>query len=101
MPSRIPYHRPKHMPTAAKVYEAQAFRLEDRRFYNGQRWRALRASFLRRFPLCRMCEAKGLFELADTVDHIIERKVNPDLAYDESNLQGLCKPCHNSKRSKT
>jgi 5-methylcytosine-specific restriction protein A len=99
MPSKIPYHRPSHVVTAARDYERQRWRQEDKNFYSADRWRGLRASFLRRFPLCVMCKAEGISTLAVDLDHIIDRKVRPDLAYDPANLQGLCKPHHNAKRA--
>jgi 5-methylcytosine-specific restriction enzyme A len=100
MPKKIPYHKPRHVPSAAKLYESQPFRIEARSFYNGQRWRDLRVSFLLRSPLCVRCQGQGVSTLATVVDHIQERRDRPDLAYDESNLQPLCASCHNSKRRK-
>ena len=32
-----------------------------------------------------------------TVDHIIDPRGNPDLFYEENNLQTLCKDCHRLK----
>jgi 5-methylcytosine-specific restriction endonuclease McrA len=95
MPNKIPYHKPPGMASPAKLYERQDSRQADKNFYAGSRWRDLRKSFLKRNPLC----ACGCGELAVDVDHKIDRKLRPDLAYDESNLQGLTKACHNAKRA--
>lgn len=40
------------------------------------------------------CKGKG----ANAVDHILERKKHPHLAYTLSNLQLLCTLCHNSTK---
>ena len=59
-------------------------KLQDRR----NRWFA-------HSPLCIRCNAKGKVELATELDHIIPLfKHGKD---DESNLQGLCKACHDAK----
>jgi len=56
--------------------------------------------YLAEHPLCEDCEAKGQISAAVDVHHIRDRRDNPDLALDYDNLQALCKPCHNSKRTK-
>lgn len=66
-------------------------------FYSTKRWRNLRQFFLSQNPLCVMCEANGQLVTATVVDHIIPRRDRPDLELEESNLQGLCEPCHNAK----
>ncbi len=47
-------------------------------------------------PLCRLCDQQGRVTAATVVDHIIRIKVRPDLRLDMSNLQLLCKSCHDS-----
>jgi len=47
-------------------------------------------------PLCRLCDQQGRVTAATVVDHIIRIKVRPDLRLDMSNLQPLCKSCHDS-----
>lgn len=46
-------------------------------------------------PLCVHCQSKGGVSLATELDHILPLfKGGVD---DETNLQGLCKPCHDAK----
>ncbi len=90
--SRIPTYRPQGtLPTATP-----ASRKEDIAWYMQPRWRALRKIVLREEPICRMCQR----EASSHVDHIIPRKKRPDLAFERSNLQGLCQPCHNAKKER-
>lgn len=63
----------------------------------GVRWRKLRASFLLRNPLCVHCRDAGKITPANEVDHIIPHRGDMEKFYDQSNLQGLCKPCHSRK----
>lgn len=71
----------------------------DRQWYSGRRWRKLRELFLMDHPLC--VDPFGLHGErpvpATEVHHKIPRRQRPDLAYDEENLEGLCKPCHSKK----
>jgi 5-methylcytosine-specific restriction endonuclease McrA len=88
--SRIPTYKPPGALPAA----TPASRKADIAWYMSARWRALRIVILRRDPICRGCER----EASSAVDHIQPRKVRPDLAWDETNLQGICRTCHNEKR---
>lgn len=94
MPKRVPTFRPRHLP----IYERERWRRADKAFYKSPRWRAVRAAKLRLNPLCEECEAKGLTVAAMHVHHILERKARPDLAFEITNLQSLCPPCHGEKR---
>ncbi len=98
MPCRIPYHKPSHLPEASAVYRSSPDRLETNRFYASTRWRSLRAAFLSEHPLCAECDRKGIVTAALDVHHILERKDYPDLSFMWSNLEALCRPCHNAKR---
>lgn len=53
------------------------------------------AEYLARFPWCRACERKGIETLAREVDHVVP--IADGGTEDESNLQGLCIPCHREK----
>jgi 5-methylcytosine-specific restriction enzyme A len=58
--------------------------------YTSPRWRAFRAAFLRRNPIC------SCGQVATQVDHI--RRLGPGVyMYDQSNLQALCASCHSRK----
>ncbi len=70
-------------------------------FYQTTRWRKLRRYVLSREPLCRdpfgehaeWCEVVSATE----VDHIVPRRVRPELELSLENLQALCKRCHSRK----
>ncbi len=67
-----------------------------RRGYN-KKWRNYRLVYLTDNPWCARCD--GLVS-ADVVDHIKPHKGDMELFWDESNLQSLCKSCHDLKTSK-
>ena len=69
----------------------------------GTRWQKLRATIVRRQPLCARCE----LSITEIVDHVVPareaisqaqlsgRYIDKFAGYFlESNLQGLCRPCH-------
>lgn len=59
-----------------------------------KRWKALRLAAKRRDGWkCVQCGARGRLE----VDHIIPVRTNRELAFDLTNLQTLCAPCHTRK----
>ena len=57
-----------------------------------KRWKALRLQALRRDGWRCTCGAP-----AREVDHRLPVRDRPDLAFDLSNLQSLCSPCHSRK----
>ena len=61
------------------------------------KWRQLAQDQLRREPLCRHCAEKGFTRAAEEVDHIVGVRKDPSKAFDISNLQSLCRPCHREK----
>jgi len=65
-------------------------------FYVTPRWRKLRAWFIRQHPLCAECGRQGRTTPAEHVDHIVPM-ADGGAAWDESNLEPLCKPCHSRK----
>jgi 5-methylcytosine-specific restriction protein A len=67
------------------------------RVYRSNRWRQVRALQLTREPLCEDCRRHGVVEPATQVDHVLGLVDRPDLAYDLSNCQSLCTPCHARK----
>lgn len=60
-------------------------------------WRRAREGFLRKHPLCVMCQARGDLVPATIVDHKVPHKGDKALFWDRSNWQGLCKPDHDRK----
>lgn len=54
----------------------------------------MRDEQLRIEPLCRLCRQIGETTPADTVDHVVAHRGDPALAFDPTNLQSLCKGCH-------
>ena len=68
----------------------------ESRGYNNK-WRKVRAAYLRKHPLCVKCMADGKFVAATVVDHVIPHRGDAALMWDESNWQALCKHCHDCK----
>lgn len=68
--------------------------------YSHSRWRRVREFFLRRHPLCVMCEAEGRVELASVVDHIKPHKGDMALFWDRNNWQPLCASHHSGEKQR-
>lgn len=71
------------------------------RFYSTARWLKLRRYVLSQEPLCQDPFGEHAREheviAATEVDHIIRRRLRPDLELSLENLQALCKRCHSRK----
>ena len=52
------------------------------------------AAHLKAHPLCVPCLAGGRITAADTVHHVVERLADPGRAFDPTNLESSCAPCH-------
>lgn len=90
------------MPTIVKKPKKQytqssqeAYR-KRRKVYNTKRWQRMRDAKLMEQPLCYVCQLEGKTTLASQVHHLRtftqendEDKMNA-IAYDSSNLVGLC-----------
>lgn len=70
----------------------------------GAEWVRLRTKIMQRdCGLCQMCRKAGRVTVAYAVDHIISKanalrmKWTPEQVDDESNLQAICRPCHDTK----
>lgn len=100
MPRRIPTHTPQCLPDARRLYEGQASRQADKRFYGQARWLRLRKAKLAESPLCEECLRAGRVEPARHVHHVQARKDSPELAFEWSNLESLCVGCHNSREQR-
>ena len=73
--------------------------VDNASFYNSMRWRKLRKFFLKRNPICRMCDYIGIKKSAEMVDHIIPiSKGGHEI--DMKNLQSLCNSCHAKKSAR-
>lgn len=69
---------------------------ERNRFYQRKEWKQVRAWQLAREPLCRHCKRGHRMVEATHVDHIVAIEDGGHKT-DPSNLQSLCKPCHERK----
>ena len=61
------------------------------------KWRKMSKAFLEAHPLCVRCMQEGRYVKATVVDHIIPHRGDPELFWDQSNWQSLCKRCHDRK----
>jgi 5-methylcytosine-specific restriction protein A len=72
-----------------------------RHLYDKARWRkpvtGLRDTCLRKHPICQHCNRNA----STVADHIVAHKGNEVLFFLFSNLQGLCKECHDKKTAGT
>ena len=64
--------------------------------YNSREWRTHSTSFRRDNPLCVKCLDEGLAIDSQVTDHIVQI-IKGGSIWDSSNLQALCKPCHDKK----
>ena len=82
----------EHMPESSdRLHGSAASRGYDRK------WREARDAFLRRHPLCVLCQAEGRLTPATVVDHVIPHRGDMKLFWDVSNWQALCRECHDRK----
>jgi hypothetical protein len=58
------------------------------------RWDKLSDAYRRLHPFCEECDRRGGHQVCDCVDHIIPVVDRPDLKFEISNLQSLCKAHH-------
>jgi 5-methylcytosine-specific restriction enzyme A len=101
---------PKLPPKKPRSWEVQRPPQAGRNFvnpwYHTSAWRNLRKAILRDSPYCVECKKADIVTIANIVDHIkpvsTGKTANDreDLMWRESNLQPLCKPCHESKSGK-
>ena len=61
----------------------------------GRKLQAMRLALFERNPLCAECERQGRVTLATERDHI--KSLAEGGLDDNSNVQGLCVPCHDAK----
>ena len=65
-------------------------------FYKTSEWRKLRKEHLKENNYCVWCGCNNDL----SVDHITPPKGNPDLFFNENNLQTLCRACHRIKTAR-
>lgn len=66
--------------------------------YNTKEWYRLRHHQLRARPLCALCTKLGKITPAVVVDHVKPHRGDQALFFDPTNLQSLCKPCHDGAK---
>lgn len=72
----------------------RAYARNSKKVTSTRRWRVLRHQILERDGWqCRTCGARHRLE----VDHVEPVRVAPERAFDPTNLQTLCGPCHTRK----
>ncbi len=62
-----------------------------------RRWGRHRKLFWPRIHYVSPCREAGFVTQADEVDHVIPLNLRPDLAWDSSNFQAICRQCHEEK----
>ena len=70
--------------------EKRPWRQRGSSWYVTPQWKALRRAQLRKCPQCVECGRS-----ANTVDHIQPHRGDRRLFYDPTNLQSMCRTCHN------
>lgn len=85
---------------AATLNDAAAFLFMAaaayKHLYNTKAWHRLRWHQLQAEPLCRMCKSQGKIKEAEIVDHVDAHRGDEIKFFDPTNLQSLCKHCHDS-----
>ena len=110
MPARA--FRPYAVDQVQQRQQFDTSRIDDpiRKLYQTKLWRAVRRIVLARDPFCSMCPDtpdSPPQALSTVVHHVIAARKYIDqhggdesLFYDETNLQGACKPCHDATTAK-
>jgi len=65
-------------------------------FYNSQKWRRNRGRYIKKNPLCVVCQAEGKINAGHVVDHITPINEGGE-KYKWFNLQTMCHSHHNQK----
>jgi len=98
----MPYSPPRHNARKVAANKKASQRHYNKHvrtgqeFYNTTAWKKLRTRYAKQNPLCVRCKEQGRVTPVQIVDHIIEIK-DGGASLDESNLQSMCRACHNSK----
>lgn len=86
--------------TNLEDYSVMASSSPYHHLYNTKQWRRLRHYHLQDNPLCVFCLAKGNTTAANIADHIKPHRGDVSLFYEASNIQSLCKRCHDSTKQR-
>ena len=76
-----------------KVYDETRRNKRSSAFYHTTRWKKTRAAYIRRHPLCEICQRQSIITAATEVHHIIEL-ADGGAALEYDNLMALCHSCH-------
>ena len=85
-----------HKTKAAREYNRYGRDESSKKFYNSKAWRRLAATQLQKEPLCTECLNVGRLQRAEIADHIKPIREG-GARLNHSNLQSLCRACHNRK----
>lgn len=64
--------------------------------YHTSRWTKESRAFRMKYPLCKICESRGIIQESEVVDHIIPVPICKDF-WDKTNWQALCNKCNIEK----
>lgn len=89
----------EQLQTGQKIRQmAEVSPYKHKAFYKTPEWERKRREILKRDRnACQECKRKGKYRKADTVHHIKHLKECPELALTDSNLESLCRDCHEEK----
>ncbi len=74
--------------------ELKAYR---RKVYQSKRWLQTRLYVLSNSPFCKCGKPTNEVDHIIPLSVILKDKLSPEMAYNLSNLQALCKKCHSKK----
>lgn len=110
MPTRAPrlcprcrstYRGPRCETCEERRIARQPPRSRESRAYSDPRWVTASKAYLREHPLCESTKHRNLPDYlrpaARHVDHVDGKGLTGPRAWDPTNWQGLCPPCHSSK----
>jgi 5-methylcytosine-specific restriction protein A len=91
----LPKAKPRHWIKKTPKHTRQ---VDNSKFYNSKQWRATRNYYIQMNPLCEECKRQEKITSGYCVDHIIQISRGGHKT-DNSNLQTLCRECHDKKSS--
>lgn len=84
-----------------KLSASRKDNIEGKDIYQSFKWRKHRDRYIKRNPLCEVCNEIGLVTEAKVVDHVIPiRSPHYGSIWSEANWMSLCQLCHNTKRKR-